>query len=222
MALDKKVLETARQHLHNGDASTALALVNGLTPYAETAADSITLLFAQATCYARLNDIETALDLVAALKEIFLGDSQDQWQAERLGLSEPERLMLWEIELFEATTNRNSGQRDLACELFASMKKNYSDLLAANQEFAAILDSRNACALVEAHRYDQAIPIFRALLDSPEVKDKQRLQLSFGIALRCTGHTSEAMSAFSVACSGDDRELKQIAWRYLTDYETAQ
>lgn len=75
---------------------------------------------------------------------------------------------------------------------------------------------------MEAHRYEKAIPILRALLDRPEIEGKQRLQLSYGIALRCTGHRSEAMSTFGVAVSGDDSELKQMAWRYLADYETAQ
>lgn len=222
MALDKTVLETARRHLHDGDALKALALIKGLTPDAETVSDCVTLLFAQATCYARLNDIDMALDLVATTKEIVRGDRQDLSQPERPGLSEAERLTLSQLELLEATLYANRDQYDRACELFASMKVNYSDLLAADKEFAAALDSRIACALVEAKRYDQAIPIFRTLLERPEVENKQRLQVSFGIALLCTGHRSEAQSAFFSAVMGDDDESKQMAWKYLAEFETDQ
>lgn len=169
-----------------------------------------------------LNETETALDLVTDIKKIVQGDAQDLSQSVRSGLSEAERSALWEVELLEATIYANSGQRDRGFELFASMKQNHSDLLAAKQEYADILDSRTACALVEAHRYEQAIPIFRALLAKPEVEGKQRLQLSFGIALRCTGQTSEALSAFSAAVVGNDAEAERVAWQYLAEYETDQ
>lgn len=222
MAPDNKDLEKARQHLHEGDASKALDLSKELAPGAENPGDAINLLFAQATCHAILQETETALELLAAIKKIVQGDAHDLSLSVRAGLSEAEKLALWEAELLEATIYANSGQRDTGCELFASMKQNYSELLAAKQEYADILDSRTACALVEAHRYEEAIPIFQALLARPEVEGKQRLQLSFGIALRCTGQTSEALSAFSAAVVGNDAEAERVAWQYLAEYETDQ
>jgi hypothetical protein len=56
----------------------------------ENPGDAINLLFAQATCYAMLQETETALELLAAIKKIVQGGAQDQSLSVRSGLSEAE------------------------------------------------------------------------------------------------------------------------------------
>ena len=78
-----------------------------------------------------------------------------------------------------------------------------------NDDFAAELDSRLTCALVEAGKYNDAIALFQGLFKRDELDDKQRLQLYFGLAHLRTGNLSEARSHLFEAMSGSDPNLAQ-------------
>ena len=102
------------------------------------------------------------------------------------------------------------------------MKSEYRDLLAEHNDFALELDSRLACALVDAKRYSDAVPVFRWLFESEELEDKQRLQVYFSVALISTGQTAEAQPLLVAATKGEDVTLSKTALKYLTGIEKAQ
>lgn len=128
------------------------------------------------------------------------------------------RDLLSQVEMAEAALYALDDQDDLACERFAFVKSEYSDLLALPEgdDFAAELDSRLACALVDAGKYSDAIELFQALFKRDELDDKQRLQLYFGLAHLRTGNLSEAQSQLFEAMSGSDPSLAQSASDYLS------
>jgi tetratricopeptide (TPR) repeat protein len=126
--------------------------------------------------------------------------------------------LLSQVEMSEAALYALNGQDDLACERFASVKSKYRDLLALpeHDDFAVELDSRLACALVDAGKFNDAIELFKTLFKRDELDDKQRLQLYFGVAQLRTGNLSEARSHLFEAMSGSDPSLAQSASDYLS------
>ena len=56
-------------------------------------------------------------------------------------------------------------------------------MLPENDDFALELDSRLGCALVDAGKYSEAVPIFREIFKRNELEEKQRLQVFYGVAL---------------------------------------
>ena len=104
-----------------------------------------------------------------------------------------------------------------------SLKSEYQDLLVRpeHEDFALELDSRLGCALVDAGKYTQALPIFEEIFKRNELEDKQRLQVFFSVALMRSGNTAEAQSLLFEAARGGNAELSQTAFAYLSEIETA-
>jgi tetratricopeptide (TPR) repeat protein len=129
-----------------------------------------------------------------------------------------------QVALSEASLYVQEKKYDLACERFAQVKSEYHDLLVLpeHDDFALALDSRLACALVDAGKYSEAVPIFREIFKRNELEDKQRLQVFFGVALMRSGNAGEAQSLLFQAAKGSNTELSQTASGYLSEIETAQ
>jgi tetratricopeptide (TPR) repeat protein len=163
--------------------------------------DRAAILLSQSSCYSGLQNIAKSRELLESAKVCAL----------------EHRDLLSQVEMSEAALYALNGQVDLACERFASVKSEYRDLLALpeNDDFAVELDSRLACALVDAGKYDDAIELFRALFSRDELDDKQRLQLYCGLAYLRTGNLPEAQSRLFEAMSGSDSSLAQSASDYL-------
>jgi hypothetical protein len=84
------------------------------------------------------------------------------------------------------------------------------------------LASRLGCALVDAGKYSEAVPIFREVFKRSELEDKQRLQVFFSVALMRSGNAAEAQSLLFEAARGSNTELSQTALECLSEIETAQ
>ena len=141
--------------------------------------------------------------------------------------SRPERTLavidlLSQVALAEASLDAQNKEYGLACQKFVSMKSEYRDLLAEHDDFALELDSRLACAFVDAKRYGDAVPVFRRLFERQELEDKQRLQVFFSVALISTGQIAEAQPLLVAATKGGDATLSKTALEYLTGIEKAQ
>jgi tetratricopeptide (TPR) repeat protein len=206
LPVDWNVVDAALQHSREGSNLKALAELSRLLELADCNADRAAIRLAEASCYSQLGDVNKFLELVTLAKQ----------------LAHDDRAVLSQVELSEANLYAQSDDYDRACELFASLRSNYHDLLIVNKDFAVEVDSRFACALVEAKRYKEAVPVFRTLLASDELEDRQRLQVFFGFALFRTGHKAEAQSILFAATKGKDVASAQIASNYLAELETAQ
>ena len=93
------------------------------------------------------------------------------------------------------------------------MKSEYQDLLvrAEYKDFALELDSRFGCALVDAGRFNEAIPILREILKCDQLEDRQRVQVFFSVALMRTGNSAEAQPLLFEAARGPNAELRETA-----------
>ena len=128
-----------------------------------------------------------------------------------------------QVALSEASLYAQEKKYDLACEKFVEVKSEYQDLLAQpeHEDFALELASRLSCALVDAGKYCEAVPIFREVFERIELEDKQRLQVFFGVALMRSGNAAEAQAVLFEAAKGKS-QLSKTALEYLSEIETAQ
>jgi tetratricopeptide (TPR) repeat protein len=180
----------------------AIAMLSALLSHCDSNTDRAAILLSQSSCYSRLQNIAKSRELLESAKMCAI----------------EERDLLSQVEMSDAALDALNGHYDAACEKFASVKSNYRDLLALpeNEDFAVELDSRLACALVEAGKYNDAIEIFQALFKRDELDDQQRLQLYFGVAHLRNGSLSEARFHLFSAMSGSDRSLAQSESDYLS------
>jgi tetratricopeptide (TPR) repeat protein len=190
------------QQSRDGNHLEAIAMLSAVLSHCESNRDRAAILLSQSSCYSRLQNIAKSRELLESAKVCALN----------------ERDLLSQIEMSDAALCTLNGQHDLACEKFASVKAKYRDLLALpeNDDFAVELDSRLACALVEAGKSNHAIEIFQGLFKRDELDDKQRLQLYFGLAHLRNGSLSEAQPHLFAAMAGNDPGLAQSASDYLS------
>jgi tetratricopeptide (TPR) repeat protein len=202
LAVDWNAINSAMQQSRDGNHLQAIAMLSALLSDCESNSDRATILLSQSSCYSRLQNIAKSRELLESARMCAI----------------EHRDLLSQVEMSEPALYALNGQDDLACEGFASVKSKYRDLLALpeHDDFAAELDSRLACALVDVGKYNDAINLFQALLKRDELDDKQRLQLYFGIAQLRTGNLSEARSNLFEAMSGSDPSLAQSASDYLS------
>ena len=202
LAVDWNSVNSAVQQSRDGNNPHAIAILSSLLSDCDSNRDRAAILLCLSSCYSRLKNIAKSRELLESSKMCAIGH----------------RDLLSQVEMSEAALYALEDQDELACERFASVKSEYSDLLALpeHDDFAAELDSRLACALVDAGKYNDAIEVFRALFKRDELDDKQRLQLYFGVAHLRTGNLSEARSHLFEAMSGSDPSLAQTASDYLS------
>jgi tetratricopeptide (TPR) repeat protein len=202
LVVNWNAVNSAMQHNRDGNHLQAIAMLSALLVDCDSNRDRAAILLSQSSCYSRLQNLTKSRELLESARMCALGD----------------RDLLSQVEMCDAAFYVLDGQHDLACERFASVKSAYRDLLALpeNDDFAAELDSRLACALVDVGKYNDAIELFRALFERNELDDKQRLQVYFGVALLRSGNPSEAQSYLFKAMSGSDPSLAQSASEYLS------
>ena len=126
-----------------------------------------------------------------------------------------------QVVLAEASIDAQCKDYKLACGKFASLKSEYHDLLGQTEhdDFLVELDSRYACALVDAGEFSTSVPLFRKLFERDELEDRQRLQVYFSLALWRLGHAGEAQSLLFEAAKGKDTTLSQTALDYLAEID---
>lgn len=208
MSVDWKIFHAALQHSRDGHNLKALADLSTLMPDAETDSDRAAIALGEASCYSLLQDFSKSRE---SLKSATIYAQED-------------RVAMSQVALTEGSLYALEKEYDLACEKFASVKSQYRDLLVQpeHEDFALELDSRFSCALVDAGRFSEAIAIFRELFKRDELKDRQRLEVFFSVALMRTGHSPEALSLLFAAAKGKNAELSQIALEYLSEVEKTE
>jgi hypothetical protein len=173
---------------------------------AESDRDRAAIVLGEASCYSQFGDLAKSRELLESARAYARGH----------------RDLLSQVALAEASLDAQNKEYGLACQKFVSMKSEYRDLLAEHDDFALELDSRLACAFVDAKRYGDAVPVFRRLFERQELEDKQRLQVFFSVALISTGQIAEAQPLLVAATKGGDATLSKTALEYLTGIEKAQ
>ena len=123
---------------------------------AESDSDRAAIILGEASCYSQLGDLVKSRELLELAKVHAQGD----------------RNVLSQVDFAEASLYALKKDCELACERFLSLKSKYHDLLTENDDFASELDSRLACALVDAGKYTEAVPIFEALFQREQLEDK--------------------------------------------------
>jgi len=202
LPVDWSIFQAALQQSREGDNLKAINEFSALLFDTESNSERAAILLGQSSCYSQLGNIVKSREVLALAKQYAQGD----------------RLALSQVEMTEGSLCAQNDEYDLACEKFISVKSEYSDLLALpeNEDFVVELNSRLACTLVDAGRYNESIQLFRELFSRKEVHDKQRLQLYFGIALLNLGNTSEAQRLLFDAMKGSDPGLAKSASDFLT------
>ena len=208
MTLDWKRLGAALQKSREGHNLQALADFSSLMQDAETDTDRAAIMLGEASCYSQLGNVARSKELLQSAKNYARAD----------------RAVLSQVELSEASLYAQEKKYDLACERFAAVRAEYSDLLVQpeHDDFALELDSRLGCALVDARRYSEAVQIFKNIFNRNELDDKQRLQVFFSVALMRSGNLAEAQSLLFEAARGANAELSQTALEYLSEIKMAQ
>jgi tetratricopeptide (TPR) repeat protein len=203
VSIDWNVVASALHDSRDGHSLKALAILSGLMSEAESDIDRAAILLGESSCYAQLGNIAKSRELLESAKTYAQGD----------------RVALSQVALAEASIDAQCKDYKLACEKFASVKSEYHDLLiqAEHDDFLIELDSRYACALVDAGEFSAAEPVFRKLFERDELEDRQRLQVYFSVALWRLGHAGEAQSLLFEAAKGHDTALSQTALEYLAD-----
>jgi tetratricopeptide (TPR) repeat protein len=202
LPVDWKIFDTALQQSRDGNQLKAISTLSALLSAAETNSDRAAILLGQSSCYSQAGNIVKSRELLESA-QMCAGEDRE---------------LLSQVAMSEASLYALSGEHDLACEKFASVKAEYQDLLARpeDDDFAMELDSRLACALYEAGRYVEAIQLFEGLFKRERLEDKQRLQVFFAYALIGTGRLSEAQPLLFEAMAGDNASLAQTASDYLS------
>ena len=202
MPVDWKVFDTALQQSRDGDHLKAISTFSALLSNAESNSDRAAILLGQSSCYSQAGHFVKSRDLLESARMCAQGD----------------RDVLSQVEMSEGSLYAQTGEHNLACEKFASVRSEYKDLLARpeNNDFAAELDSRFACALYAAGKDVEAIQLFEGLFKREQLEDKQRLQVTFAFALIRTGRLSEAQPLLFEAMTGNDPCIAQTASDYLS------
>jgi tetratricopeptide (TPR) repeat protein len=206
LAIDWKEFDLAMHWSGDGDTSKALSLLTKMLSDAETDTDRAAILAGQATCYSHISEVDKSLELIGQAAKLASGD----------------RNLLLQIARCRASSYALKRNFEKACREFANLKSEFRDLLADDEDSAVEVDSRYACTLVDASRYNEAIPMFQKLFQRPALEDLQRLQLYFGIALANTGRHSNAQELLFEAAKGSDSVLSESALEHLSTLEQAQ
>ncbi len=208
MPIDWNILHSALQQSRDGHNLKALAVLSALMHDAETDSDRASIVLGEASCYSQLENVAKSRELLELAKTYANAD----------------RAVMSQVALSEASLYAQEKKYDLACKKFAEVKSEYHDLLVLpeNDDFALELDSRLGCALIDAGKYSEAVPIFREIFKRNELEEKQRLQVFFGVALMRSGKAGEAQSLLFEAAKGNNAELSQTASGYLSEIETPQ
>jgi tetratricopeptide (TPR) repeat protein len=202
VSVDWKVVDSALQQSRDGNHLKAISTLSVLLSDAESNRDRAAILLGQSSCHSQAGNLAKSRELLESAKMCARED----------------RDLLSQVALSEASLCAQNDEHDLACEKFASVKSEYSDLLARpeHDDFALELDSRLACSLVQAGKFSEAIDLFQGLFKREKLEDKQRLLLFFGVALLRTGNLSEAQPLLFEAMTGNDPTLSQTASDYLS------
>jgi tetratricopeptide (TPR) repeat protein len=208
LSVDWNVLHSALQQSRDGHNLKALAVLSTLMQDAETDSDRAAIVLGESSCYSQLENVAKSRELLELAKAYAKAD----------------RVVMSQVVLSEASLYAQEKKYDLACEKFAEVKSEYQDLLVQpeHEDFALELASRLGCALVDAGRFSEAVPIFREVFKRSELEDKQRLQVFFSVALMRSGNAAEAQPLLFEAARGSNTELSQTALEYLSEIETAQ
>ena len=205
MSIDWNVVASALHDSRDGHSLKALAILSGLMSEAESDIDRAVILLGESSCYAQLGNIGKSRELLESARTYSQGS----------------RVVLSQVSLAEASIDAQCKDYKLACEKFASLKSEYHDLLVQTEhdDFSVELDSRYACALVDAGEFSAAVSLFRNLFERDGLEDRQRLQVYFSVALWRLGHTGEAQSLLFEAAKGQDTALSQTALEYLAEID---
>ncbi|MGC2193287.1 MAG: hypothetical protein WA628_01340 [Terriglobales bacterium] len=206
MAVDWDAVRSAIRHSRNGNHLKAVEVLSNLMTDAESDSDRAAIILGEASCHSQLGDLGKSRELLELAKVYAQGD----------------RDVLSQVEFAEASLDALNKECELACERFISLRSKYHDLVAENDDFASELDSRLACALVDAGKYTDAVPIFEALFQREQLEDKQRLQLFFGVAQMRNGHAAEAQALLLSAAKDEDAALSKSALEYLAGIQKVQ
>jgi hypothetical protein len=206
LAVDWNAVTAALQHSRNGNHLKAIEVLSNLVADAESDSDRAAIVLGEASCHSQLGDLVKSRELLELGKVYAQGD----------------RNVLSQVEFAEASLYALNKDCELACERFLSLRSKYLDLVTENDDFGSELDSRLACALVDAGKYTDAVPIFEALFQREQLEDKQRLQLFFGVAQVGNGHAAEAQSLLLSAAKGEDAALSKSALEYLAGIQKVQ
>lgn len=203
MPVDWDLVQSALQHSRDGNQLKALAAFEKALSDAESERDKAAILLGKASCYSNLGDTSKALELLRCAK----------------GLLSDDRAMLAQVAVSEASVYAQRREYDRACELFATAKSEFHDVLSEPSMADSLmdLDSRLACALVDAERYKDAVELFEALVTHPDLEDRQRIELFYGFALFRTGRFKEAQSLLFKAASGANPDMAKTALGYLSE-----
>ena len=194
MSVDWNVLRSALQQSRDGHNLKALAVLSGLMQDAETGSDRAAIALGEASCYSQLGNVTKSRELLESAKTY----------------AQTDRSVMSQVALAQASLSPQEKRYEMACEQFAALKSEYHDLLVQpeHEDFALELDSRLGCALVDAGRYSEAVPIFREIFKRSELEDKQRLQVFYSVALMRSGKAAEAQSLlFEAALQASKRTL---------------
>jgi tetratricopeptide (TPR) repeat protein len=205
MPVDWNACKSAYELSRNGDLTGALEVFSRQMFDAETAVDRAALLIGKATCYSHSGDARSAVELAE--------------QAKLLVQDVPE--MMLQIKLVEANSFDLKGEHDTACTKYEAIKNDYQRELAEDQETLAEVESRYACALVNANRYDAAIHLLRTLLLRADV-DSQWLHLLLGTAFSATNRAKEAQEEYRQAAMGSNQPFAHTALERLGSVRRSQ
>jgi tetratricopeptide (TPR) repeat protein len=205
LPVDWNAVALALRDSHDGHNLKALAALSAIMPEAETDSDRAAIALGQSSCYSQLGNLAKSHELLESARIYSFGD----------------RGLTSQVEMSEGSLYAQEKKYNLACEKFAQVKSDYQDLLAQpeHDDFALELNSRLGCVLVDAGKFNEAIPIFAELFKREQLDDRQRLEVYFAVALIRTGQPTEAQHLFFAAAKGENSELSQIALKYLSQIE---
>ncbi len=206
MSVDWNVFHSALQLSRDGHNLKALSVLSALMQDAATDIDRAAIALGKASCYSQIGNVAKSRELLDSAKTYAQGD----------------RAVMSQVVLSQASLHAQEKQYEIASEEFTRLKSEYQDVLAEHEDFALELDSRLGCALVDAGKYSEAVPIFREIFKRNELEDKQHLQVFFSVALMRSGKAAEALPLLFEAAKGTNVELSQTALGYLTEIETAR
>jgi tetratricopeptide (TPR) repeat protein len=208
LSVDWNVFNSALQQSRDGHNLKALSVLSALMQDAETDSERAAIMLGEASIYSQLGKVTKSRELLESAKTYAKGD----------------RAVMSQVALAQASLFAQGEKCEMACEEFTMLKSEYHDLLVQpeHEDFALELDSRLGCALVDAGKFSEAVPIFRDIFKRDELEDKQRLQVFFSVALMRSGNAAEAQSLLFEAARGQNAELSQTALGYLSEIETAQ
>lgn len=185
-----------------GRAAEGLRLLIAHEATCESDRDRAAICNGKGVCYAHMGNFNEALAQILAAKQ----------------LAGTERDFVLQIDLAEAATRGLTAEYQTACDLYERIAAKYSDLLAEDPESAQEFGERYGYALVHVERYEEAVRIFRRLLQSNPIEGEQRVRLYLGTALAALGHWHEAQIELELAAKGTDPGLAKDALARLSTF----